>query len=168
MVLTHWCCYPAWWQCCDCSAVSAGIIWEILCSPESRIHVWRLVIVQGNTIWINKLRFWCCFLCSFVSRHINEYKRKTDSQVQMFEIIQEIDNCPVRSVYILVIYWQHDIYAPYHENSKVNKRSKLAEKSKVRDDPTTASYEKKLLISWMTSLKPYSHIVCLITLLCVL
>lgn len=29
-----------------------------------------------------------------VMTHINEYKRKTDSQVQMFEIIQEIDNCP--------------------------------------------------------------------------
>lgn len=29
-----------------------------------------------------------------VMTHINEYKRKTDSQVQMFEIIQDIDNCP--------------------------------------------------------------------------
>ncbi len=31
-------------------------------------------------------------------RHINEYKRKTDSQVQMFEIIQDIDNCPVSTL----------------------------------------------------------------------
>lgn len=29
-----------------------------------------------------------------VMTHINEYKRKTDSRVRMFEIIQDIDNCP--------------------------------------------------------------------------
>ena len=34
------------------------------------------------------------------SRHVNEYKRKTDSQVQMFEIIQDIDNCPVSALQI--------------------------------------------------------------------
>ena len=35
-------------------------------------------------------------------RHINEYKRKTDSQVQMFEIIQDIDNCPVSTRVVLI------------------------------------------------------------------
>jgi prolipoprotein diacylglyceryltransferase len=35
-----------------------------------------------------------------IYRHINEYKRKTDSQVQMFEIIQDIDNCPVSTCVI--------------------------------------------------------------------
>lgn len=30
-----------------------------------------------------------------VYRHINEDKRKTENQVVMFDIMNEIDNCPV-------------------------------------------------------------------------
>ena len=36
----------------------------------------------------------------FFPRHINEDKRKTDNQVVMFDIMKDIDNCPVSiSVY---------------------------------------------------------------------
>lgn len=31
----------------------------------------------------------------FSSSHINEAKRNTEHQVKMFEIIHEVDNCPV-------------------------------------------------------------------------
>ena len=30
------------------------------------------------------------------SSHINEDKRKTEGQVQMFEILRDVDGCPVR------------------------------------------------------------------------
>ena len=35
-----------------------------------------------------------CLFC----RHINEDKRKTENQVVMFDIMNDIDNCPVSNV----------------------------------------------------------------------
>lgn len=40
-------------------------------------------------------------LCSFLKRFINEDKRKTEGQVQMFEILRDVDGCPVSSVLVL-------------------------------------------------------------------
>ena len=35
------------------------------------------------------------FLPFLFSSHINEDKRKTEGQVQMFEILRDVDGCPV-------------------------------------------------------------------------
>ena len=37
-----------------------------------------------------------------VSRHINEDKRKTEGQVQMFEILRDVDGCPVSAEAIVL------------------------------------------------------------------
>jgi prolipoprotein diacylglyceryltransferase len=56
------------------------------------------------------------YLCIYaIYRHINEYKRKTDSQVQMFEIIQDIDNCPVSTCVIQhILMLQTDDVLTFH------------------------------------------------------
>lgn len=44
-------------------------------------------------LWLNGNRFYSNL--SFFSSHINEDKRKTENQVVMFDIMNDIDNCPV-------------------------------------------------------------------------
>lgn len=38
-----------------------------------------------------------------IFRHINEDKRKIEGKVAMFDIVYDIDNCPVSDVYSVVL-----------------------------------------------------------------
>lgn len=40
-----------------------------------------------------------------VMSHINEDKRKTEGQLQMFDIYNDIDQCPVRSLFCVFLYF---------------------------------------------------------------
>ena len=39
--------------------------------------------------------FDCCKLVTLCFSHVNEDKRKTEAQVKMFEILRDIEQCPV-------------------------------------------------------------------------
>ena len=39
---------------------------------------------------------------SYSFSHINEDKRKTEGQVQMFEILRDVDNCPVGHCFVFL------------------------------------------------------------------
>lgn len=41
-------------------------------------------------------------LTSYSFSHINEDKRKTEGQVQMFEILRDVDNCPVGQCFVFL------------------------------------------------------------------
>lgn len=45
----------------------------------------------------------------FSSSHINEAKRNTEHQVKMFEIIHEVDNCPV-GYFLLEPFWDSNLH----------------------------------------------------------
>lgn len=42
-------------------------------------------------------------LNSYSFSHINEDKRKTEGQVQMFEILRDVDNCPVGQCFVFFV-----------------------------------------------------------------
>ena len=76
------------------------------------VHINRPHVLELFLKKITKTNIYCLDLHSgliltntqlLFSSHINEYKRKTDSQVQMFEIIQDIDNCPVSPICYLIV-----------------------------------------------------------------
>ena len=39
----------------------------------------------------------------FVCSHINEDRRKTEGQMQMFEVLRDVEGCPVRLCYCIII-----------------------------------------------------------------
>lgn len=42
-----------------------------------------------------------------VMTHINEDKRRTEGQLAMFDIFNDIDNCPVSYIYCNIYYYQN-------------------------------------------------------------
>ena len=73
-----------------------GVIWKF--NPNLSLLPLLIQSTTAENSDLNLIYRICYKKCTIYFRHINEDRRKTESQVVMFDIMNDIEDCPVSAL----------------------------------------------------------------------